>query len=60
MTEDQPTVFVVDDDASIREAIKSLVRSAGLRAEALGCPQDFLRARPLDAPSCLVLDVRLG
>ena len=34
MTEDQPTVFVIDDDASVREAIKSLVRSVGLRAEA--------------------------
>lgn len=59
MTEDQPTVFVVDDDASIREAIKSLVRSIGLRAETFGSTRDFLRKRPLDAPSCLVLDVRL-
>jgi FixJ family two-component response regulator len=59
MTEGQPTVFVVDDDASIREAIKSLVRSVGLRAETFGSTQDFLRKKPLDAPGCLVLDVRL-
>jgi FixJ family two-component response regulator len=56
---DQPTVFVVDDDASIREAIKSLVKSVGLRAETFGSTQDFLRNTPPDAPSCLVLDVRL-
>jgi FixJ family two-component response regulator len=59
MTEDQPTVFVVDDDASVREAIKGLVRSVGLRAETFGSTQDFLRKKPLDGPSCLVLDVRL-
>jgi FixJ family two-component response regulator len=59
MTEDPPTVFVVDDDRSVREAIRSLVRSVGLRAETFGSAQDFLRKGPLDAPSCLVLDVRL-
>jgi FixJ family two-component response regulator len=59
MAEDQATVFVVDDDASIREAIKSLVRSVGLRAETFGSAQDFLRKGPPDAPGCLVLDVRL-
>ncbi len=58
-TEEQPTVFVIDDDRSIREAIKSLVRSVGLRAEAFGSAQDFLRQKPPDTPSCLVLDVRL-
>jgi FixJ family two-component response regulator len=59
MTEDQPTVFVVDDDASVREAIKGLVRSVGLRAETFGSTQDFLRKKLPDGPSCLVLDVRL-
>ena len=59
MTEDQPTVFVIDDDASVREAIKSLVRSVGLRAEAFASTQDFVRKRRSDGPSCLVLDVRL-
>jgi FixJ family two-component response regulator len=53
------TVFVVDDDRSVHEAIESLVRSIGLRAETFGSAPDFLRKRPLDAPSCVVLDVRL-
>jgi len=59
MTEDQPTVFVIDDDASVRDAIKGVVRSVGLRAETFASPQDFLRKWPPDGPSCLVLDVRL-
>jgi FixJ family two-component response regulator len=59
MSEGQPMVYVVDDDASIREAIKSLVRSVGLRAEVFGSTQDFLSKKPSEGPSCLVLDVRL-
>jgi FixJ family two-component response regulator len=59
MHEDLPVVFVIDDNASIRQAIKSLVRSVGLRVEVFGSTQDFLRNRPPDGPSCLVLDVRL-
>ena len=59
MTEDQPTVFVIDDDASVRDAIKGVLRSVGLRAEAFASTQDFLRKWPPDGPSCLVLDVRL-
>jgi len=57
--ETAPIVFVVDDDESVREALASLVRSAGMRVEVFASAQTFL-ARPLvDAPSCLVLDVRL-
>jgi FixJ family two-component response regulator len=59
MTEDQPTVFVIDDDASVRDAIKGVVKSVGLRAETFGSAQDFLRKWQPDGPSCLVLDVRL-
>jgi len=59
MTEDQPTVFVIDDDASVRDAIKGVVRSVGLRAETFASTQDFLRKWQPDRPSCLVLDVRL-
>ncbi len=62
MTEQSPIVFVVDDDASIRDALKSLIRSVGLRVELFGSPTEFLeflRANRPDAPSCLVLDVRL-
>ena len=59
MTEDQPTVFVIDDDASVRDAIKGVLKSVGLRAETFASTQDFLRKWQPDRPSCLVLDVRL-
>jgi len=59
MTEDQPTVFVIDDDVSVRDAIKGVLRSVGLRAETFASTQDFLHKWPPDGPSCLVLDVRL-
>jgi FixJ family two-component response regulator len=52
-------VFVVDDDVSVREALESLVRSAGFEVETFGSAQDFLDHRKADRPSCLVLDVRL-
>jgi FixJ family two-component response regulator len=59
MAETQATVFVVDDDASVREALERLVRSAGLKVEAFASAEAFLnRPRP-DGPSCLVLDVQL-
>jgi len=54
-----PTVFVVDDDPSIREALSSLIRSVKLRVETFSSAQEFLRHNRLDAPACLVLDVRL-
>jgi FixJ family two-component response regulator len=59
MTEAASVVFVVDDDPSIRRAIKRLVESVGLRVEGLGSAQEFLRSQRPDAPSCLALDVRL-
>jgi FixJ family two-component response regulator len=52
-------VFVVDDDLSVREAIKSLIRSVGLRVETFETAQEFLRSKRPDAPGCVVLDVRL-
>jgi FixJ family two-component response regulator len=58
MTEEQSIVFVIDDDASVRSALKSLIRSVGLKVELFGSPQEFLRHKRPDAPSCLVLDVR--
>jgi FixJ family two-component response regulator len=58
-SETQPVVFVVDDDAALREALKSLLRSVGLRAEAFGSGADFLKNKLPDGPACLVLDVRL-
>src|SRR5271156_5837582 len=54
-----PIVFVVDDDESVRQALASLVRSAGMRVQVFESAQEFLTRRPVDAPSCLVLDVRL-
>jgi FixJ family two-component response regulator len=54
-----PTVFIVDDDRSMRQAIQDLVESVGLRAVAFATGQDFLRRESTDGPSCLVLDVRL-
>jgi FixJ family two-component response regulator len=52
-------VFVVDDDSSIREAIKSLVGLEGLRVETFGTAQEFLRIECPDLPACVVLDVEL-
>src|SRR5579863_3556699 len=54
-----PTVFIIDDDRGMRQAIQDLVESVGLRAEAFATGQDFLRKQRTSDPSCLVLDVRL-
>jgi FixJ family two-component response regulator len=59
MSEATPIVFVVDDDPSVRHAIKRLLGSVGLQVELFGSAQEFLRSKRPDAPSCLVLDVRL-
>ncbi len=56
---DVPTVFIIDDDAGMRAAILRLLKSAGLRSEPFATPEDFLRHKLPDVPSCLVLDVRL-
>jgi FixJ family two-component response regulator len=58
-TEALPTVFIVDDDRGLRQAIHDLVESVGLRAESFASGEDFLRAKRMNRPSCLVLDVRL-
>jgi len=55
----QSIVFVVDDDASLREALKSLLRSVGLRVETFGAAVDFLKYKLPEAAACLVLDIRL-
>jgi len=55
----EPIVYIVDDHSSVREALESLVRSVGLRAELFRTAQEFLKYKRADAPSCLVLDVRL-
>ena len=59
MIDDDPTVFVIDDDAAVRDAITGVMKSVGLRAETFASTQDFLRRWRSTGPSCLVLDVRL-
>jgi FixJ family two-component response regulator len=55
----QAAVFVVDDDTSVREALKGLLRSAGFAVETFASAQEFLACPPSDLPGCLVLDVGL-
>jgi FixJ family two-component response regulator len=59
MPEPDATVFVIDDDASVREALGGLIRSAGLKVQTCASAQEVLGHLPADVPSCLVLDVRL-
>ena len=54
-----PVVFVIDDDASVRAAIGSLIRSVGLRAEVFASVSEFLAHKRSSSASCLILDVRL-
>ena len=56
---DAPTVFVVDDDDSVRASIQGLLKSAMLRCASFGTAEEFLRSKLADGPSCLVLDVSL-
>jgi RNA polymerase sigma factor (sigma-70 family) len=59
MAEAAPIVFVVDDDPSVRRAIKRLIETVGLQVELFGSAQEFLQAERPDVPGCLVLDIRL-
>jgi len=59
MAEPTSTVFVIDDDASVRDALDSLIRSVGLSVQSFDSPAAFLRQKPSATPSCLVLDVRM-
>ena len=58
-TDAQPSVFVVDDDASLRGAISNLLRSVGHEVVAFASAREFMAAKRPDAPCCLILDVRL-
>src|ERR1700686_4753801 len=58
-TEPRSVVFVVDDDASMRDAMRRLFQSVGLQAEVFASAAEFLRSKLADVPCCLVLDVRL-
>jgi FixJ family two-component response regulator len=55
----QSVVFIIDDDESLRSGLKRLFRSVGLHAETFASTQEFMRSKPPDAASCLLLDVRL-
>ena len=59
MREEHPTVFVVDDDSSMRDALRNLFRSVGLNVETFGVAQEFLSRERSRGPGCLVLDIRL-
>jgi FixJ family two-component response regulator len=59
MMDAEALVFVVDDDASLRESLQDLLGSVGLRVVAFASAQEFLRSPRPEVPSCLVLDVRL-
>jgi DNA-binding NtrC family response regulator len=59
MSSSNPPIYVVDDDSSVREAVASLIRSAGMRVEMFASAQEFLASRWSSVPSCLVLDVRM-
>jgi FixJ family two-component response regulator len=54
-----PTVFIVDDDADMRESLQELLESVGLHSQSFGTAQEFLAVGRGDGPSCLILDVRL-
>jgi len=59
MSEPDAIVFVVDDDASVRDALGRLMRSVDLQCELFSSTEEFLQRELVDAPSCLILDVRL-
>jgi FixJ family two-component response regulator len=56
---EEPIVFVIDDDVSVRKALGSLFRSVGLRVEVFGSAPEFLQSKLPDVASCLLLDIRL-
>ena len=57
--EDQPTVFVVDDDVALRDGVANLLLSVGMNVESYGSTAEFLRTKRSNVPGCLLLDVRL-
>ncbi|HEX6715529.1 MAG TPA: response regulator transcription factor [Pyrinomonadaceae bacterium] len=59
IADNDPVVFIVDDDASVRRSIQDLLSSVALRSEAFATPQAFLDSKRAGCPACLVLDVRL-
>ncbi len=58
-TREKAVVHVVDDDASLREALEGLFESVGLDSRTYATAHDFLSAPPLDRPGCILVDIRL-
>jgi two-component system response regulator FixJ len=58
-TKTEPTIFVVDDEADIRDSLRLLMRSVGLKTETFASAQEFLGAYDSSRPGCLILDVRM-
>ena len=58
MTEIKPTIFIVDDDPSVRESTELMLKSVGFNVKAFSSAQDFLKANVEEYPGCLILDVR--
>ena len=59
MKDVQPLVAVIDDDLSIREALRGLLETAALAVELYASPREYLQRKQIDAPGCIILDVRL-
>jgi len=59
MPEWNAAVFVIDDDASVRDSVKTLLKSVGIRADVFGSTEEFLKTKRPEIPSCLILDVKL-
>src|ERR1700692_3383978 len=59
MGQEKPIVYVVDDDAGVRQAMDSLIRSVGFAVQTFASANDFLNSKRTSAPGCLILDVRL-
>jgi len=59
MSDDRAVAFVIDDDASMRRSLDTLLRSVGLDVHLFSSAQEFMQAKRPDVPACLVLDVRL-
>ena len=59
MTSTEATVFVVDDDPSVRKSLSRLIESVGLKVETFASAREYMQQDPYEGPSCLVLDIRM-
>jgi FixJ family two-component response regulator len=59
MTEERPVVYVVDDDARVRESLSDLIESMGFEVTTFGTALEFIEVKRADAPGCLILDLNL-